>query len=67
MATIQDIMKKLASDPSLMTKLKATKSPQDIVDLAKSEGIDLSLEHVKEALESAKGGKLDLSALSHLL
>lgn len=62
MASVQEIMGKLAHNPALLAKLKATKSPQDIVDLAKSEGIDLDVKEVEEAL----GKGLQATIMEHL-
>lgn len=50
MADLFGIMKKLAADPTLLAKIKATKTPQDIVELAKAEGIDINLDEVVKAL-----------------
>ncbi|MDL2213992.1 Nif11-like leader peptide family natural product precursor [Clostridia bacterium OttesenSCG-928-O13] len=59
---VQEIMGKLAHNPGLLAKLKATKTPEEIVALAKSEGIDLDVNDVKQALE--KG--LNATIMEHL-
>lgn len=50
MADMLGILKKLSDDPALLAKLKSTKSAQEIVDLAKAQGIDVSLAEVEKAL-----------------
>lgn len=63
MANPLEIFHKLTSNPDLMAKVKATKSPEDIVALAKENGIDITVDEVKKALaEKEKYAGL----LSHL-
>ena len=50
MSELLTILKKLSGDPSLLAKLKATKTPEEIVALAKENGVDVSLDDVKGAL-----------------
>ncbi len=50
MSELLTILKKLSSDPSLLAKLKATKSPEEIVALAQQNGVNVTLDEVKAAL-----------------
>ena len=50
MADLFHVLKKLADDPTLLAQLKSTKTPQDIVALAKEHGVDVTLEEVQTAL-----------------
>ena len=51
---------KVQSDPSLQEKLKAAKSPEDVVSIAEQHGHDFALEHINELnekeLEGVSGG-----------
>ena len=51
---------KVQSDPSLQEKLKAAKSPEDVVSIAKEHGHEFSADHLsqlsEEELEGVSGG-----------
>ena len=53
---------KVKGDTSLQDKLKAAKSPEDVVAIAKEHGYDFGTEHIselsEEELESVSGGTL---------
>ncbi len=64
MSDILGILKKLSSDPGLLDQLKSTKTPEDIVALAKANGVDVSLDDVKKALSEKEKYK---GLLDHLM
>lgn len=63
MADVFKIMSKLASNPELVAKIKATKKPEEIVAIAKQNGVELSLDEVKKALSEQDKYKAFLSKL----
>lgn len=65
MADLFGVLKKLSDDPALLTKIQATKTPQDIVDLAKSEGVDINLNEVVKALSEKEKYQGLIDHLTH--
>ena len=57
----KSFLEKVKADTSLQEKLKAAKSPQEVVEFAKQNGYELSSEKLiqlsNEELESASGGE----------
>ena len=57
---LKAFLEKVKGDTSLQEKLKAAKSPDDLVDIAKEHGHEFGTEHIsqlsKEELESVSGG-----------
>ena len=57
---LKAFLAKLKGDSSLQEKLKAVKSPEDVVSIAKDHGHEFSAEHLsglsEEELESMSGG-----------
>ena len=56
-------LEKVKADTSLQDKLKAAKSPEDVVAIAKEHGYDFGTEHISEVseeeLERVSGGTLN--------
>ena len=59
---LKAFLEKVKADTSLQDKLKAAKSPEDVVAIAKEHGYDFGTEHIselsEEELESVSGGTL---------
>ena len=59
---LKAFLAKAKDDKSIQDKLKAAKSPEDVVAIAKEHGYDFGTEHIselsKEELESVSGGTL---------
>ena len=59
---LKAFLEKVKSDTSFQEKLKAAKSPEDVVAIAKEHSYDFGAEHIselsKEELESVSGGTL---------
>ena len=57
---LKAFLEKVKSDTSLQDKLKAAKSPEDVVAIAKEHGHDFGTEHInqlsEEELEGVAGG-----------
>jgi predicted ribosomally synthesized peptide with nif11-like leader len=60
MRTIKDFKEKLIADAEFAAKFKDAKTAEEIVDLAKAEGFDISVANLwelsDEELENAAGG-----------
>lgn len=65
MADLLGVLKKLSDDPALIAKIKATKTPQDIVELAKSEGVDINIEEAVKSLSEKEKFKGLIDHLTH--
>ena len=59
---LKAFLEKVKADTSLQGNLKAAKSPEDVVAIAKEHGYDFGTEHISELsekeLESLSGGTL---------
>ena len=59
---LKAFLEKVKGDTSLQDKLKAAKSPDDLVDIAKNHGHEFETEHIsqlsEEELETVSGGTL---------
>ncbi len=59
---LKAFLEKVKTDTSLQEKLKAAKSPDDLVDIAKDHGHEFETEHIselsEEELEGVTGGTL---------
>ena len=57
---LKAFLEKVKADTSLQDKLKAAKSPDDLVDIAKNHGHEFETEHIsqltEEELEGMSGG-----------
>ena len=63
---LKAFLEKVKGDSNLQEKLKAAKSPEDVVSIAKEHGHDLGTEHIsqlsEEELESVSGGTVIVAA-----
>ena len=59
---LKAFLEKVKADTSLQDKLRAAKSPEQVVGIAKEHGYDFGTEHIselsEEELESVSGGTL---------
>ena len=63
---LKAFLEKVQGDTSLQEKLKAAKSPEDLVDVAKDHGHDFGTEHIsqlsEEELEDVAAGTITCGA-----
>ena len=63
---LKAFLEKVKGDSNLQEKLKAAKSPEDVVSIAKEHGHDFGTEHIsqlsEEELESVSGGTVIVAA-----